>query len=829
MPVSVAHEQNNSREAYSRVVSACAWLVVILGCSVLLGWQIGNQWLIRGVQGYVTMNPLSAICFIACGLALLLVQSPTPRNRGFGGALAATAFAVASWLLISGAIGYEPTPDHVLYAESVMALNPVSVMHHSTALGVLLASGAILVLAARRGPHEDLAQYLAIALGVIALFAAVGYSFGAGLDAKTNPLTLPSLHTALGFILLAVGILASVPNASLMSVLLLSDETGKIFRWMIAAAILIPGILGWLSIQADSAGYIDSRTGETFVTTWSMLQLLLLTFVTVKTMHKTSIERLRHLSEIKASRERLSGVLTIAGEAIVSVDADQRITLFNDCAERTFGYSREEIIGRPLRALLPDSHALIDTDRGSSAQGDFQVVTERSEVSARRKSGTVFPAEVSISQLELNSDRISTIVLRDMTEPQKAERALIEAKEKAEQAKQAETEFLANMSHEIRTPLNSISGFTQLLLQRTDLPPVPQTHVKKIRNATSALISIVNDILDYSKLETSGITLTRTALSPFQLANNCVSIVSSLANLKSLPVRVHVTPPLDTAFFLGDPYRIQQIMLNLLSNALKFTDDGIITIDIEDETPSDADAAVLRIAIHDTGIGIPPDRIDKLFQRFSQVDGSLSRSYDGSGLGLAICKRLVTLMDGEIGVDSTPGEGSTFWFRLPLARADAPEIKPRSQGTKQTSATPRSILLVEDVELNQEIAVAMLSSGGHSVEVASNGAAALEKIEAGNFDLVLMDIQMPVMDGVTATKTVRKMNGIVAEIPIVALTANVLPDEVARFYAAGMSGHLRKPIDCAELLDTVERHTRPSDKRLHLGYRPHEQPEAVEA
>jgi CheY-like chemotaxis protein len=255
---------------------------------------------------------------------------------------------------------------------------------------------------------------------------------------------------------------------------------------------------------------------------------------------------------------------------------------------------------------------------------------------------------------------------------------------------------------------------------------------------------------------------------------------------------------------LGDADRIRQILLNLLSNAVKFTSNGSVTVTARAEASPDG-ATLLHIWVTDTGIGIPEDRMSRLFERFSQVDGSMSRNYGGTGLGLAICKRIVRLMGGEIGVDSQPGHGSTFWFSLPLQSVELP-CSARAICRNGDDAIPRrrSVLLVEDTELNREIAVAMMEAAGHTVDAAANGAQALQCAAAKTYDLILMDIQMPDMDGITVARHIRAGSGPNTCTPIIALTANVLPEQIARFHAAGMNGHIGKPIDLNELLRTLE-------------------------
>lgn len=375
----------------------------------------------------------------------------------------------------------------------------------------------------------------------------------------------------------------------------------------------------------------------------------------------------------------------------------------------------------------------------------------------------------------------------------------------AEEAARSKSQFLANMSHELRTPLNSISGFTQLLLNRPDISLSIARDVGKIRDASAALLTIVDDVLDFTKLEEGRVVLQSRPFRLGRLIETCVTIMSSLSEARGIPIVPDISD-IEGRWFIGDEARVQQILLNLLSNALKFTEVGAVTIFVH-EVRSHGDVSTLRFSVSDTGIGIDADQRDRLFQRFIQIDGSATRKYSGAGLGLAICKQLVGLLQGTIGLESTPGQGSVFWFEIPLV-ADAGPALPNdidAASPAPAPAEPRSILLVEDLELNREIAVAMLERAGHHVDVAENGIAALEAMRSSHYDVVLMDIHMPVMDGITATHQIRALAGQERDVPIIALTASVLPSEVARFYAAGMSGHVRKPIELADMLKEIER------------------------
>jgi signal transduction histidine kinase/CheY-like chemotaxis protein len=383
-----------------------------------------------------------------------------------------------------------------------------------------------------------------------------------------------------------------------------------------------------------------------------------------------------------------------------------------------------------------------------------------------------------------------------------AERAQLEA----EQGSRAKTEFLAAMSHEIRTPLNGILGFTDILLDRADLPPDAARQLALIKTSGESLLTVVNDVLDFSKIEAGAIELDVRPFSIEALAANCVAIMGGLAASSGLDLRVGACAGVGGTTFLGDESRLRQILLNLLNNAIKFTPAGSVELRIEREAGR-GDVDWLTFSVTDTGIGIPKEHQGRLFRRFSQVDGSASRQYGGTGLGLAISKSLVDHMQGEIGVRSEPGKGSTFWFSVPMRRVEV-NGETRSDGSLPSSNWSARILVAEDVEINQEIARAVLTAAGHTVDVVSNGAEAVMAVQNQPYDLVLMDVQMPVMDGLAATRHIRSLDGSVRHIPIIATTANVFAEQVAGFAEAGMNDHVAKPFVRSILYAAVERWAR---------------------
>jgi signal transduction histidine kinase/DNA-binding NarL/FixJ family response regulator len=371
-----------------------------------------------------------------------------------------------------------------------------------------------------------------------------------------------------------------------------------------------------------------------------------------------------------------------------------------------------------------------------------------------------------------------------------------------ERASKAKSEFLATMSHEVRTPLNGILGILSLL-KDTRLDVRQQDYVETIHYSGETLLTILNDILDFSKMEAGKFDIEAVEFSVERLITSVVSLRRGRADEKKLRLTSLIAKDVPS-YARGDVTRLRQVLLNLTSNAIKFTPAGRVTLRVEQKGP------LTRFTVEDTGIGISEADQKRLFQEFSQADSSVSRRFGGTGLGLAICRKIVELMKGNLGVTSRPGEGSAFWFETPLEAVAAPLSAPE-EAKESTSGLPQlkplSILVAEDNKVNQKVIAGLLQKGGHTFTLAADGSEALDCLKAGSikYDLVLMDMQMPLMDGLTATGEIRKMDAPWKDIPIIALTANAVRGDEQRCLAAGMNDYVSKPINPDSLFRAIAR------------------------
>jgi PAS domain S-box-containing protein len=516
-----------------------------------------------------------------------------------------------------------------------------------------------------------------------------------------------------------------------------------------------------------------------------------------------------HLEELVAmATTEVKAIVQTAVNGVISIDSCGLIRMFNPAAEKLFGWTSAEIVGKNVSLLMPEPDASAHDSyiQHFLATNQAKILGIEREVIAQRKDGSRFPANLAVGHGIISEDRHLFVgFISDISLQKQAEQELRLAKEAAEAAAKAKANFLANMSHEIRTPMNTVIGFAEVALQDQNLSGDTRSHIKTILSSGRHLLSVINDILDFSKIEAGKVELESVCFNlPFAV-QEALQIMGLRAAEKGLRIDLAIEAGLPT-HFVGDPNRLRQVILNLVGNSVKFTDTGNITVTIKRAEGIE----MLHFAISDTGIGMTQEQTERIFESFSQADATTSRRFGGTGLGTTISKQIVELMGGRIWVESQIGVGSVFHFTVHMPESASAENCLYDVNPLHTVAyfSPRrfKVLLAEDIEANANLARLRLEQQGHQVSWVKNGQEAVDAFCAGSYDLILMDLQMPVLDGIAATRQIReleKSNG--GHIPILALTASVLSHERQESLEAGIDTIVGKPIDVDDLLTQMER------------------------
>ena len=537
-------------------------------------------------------------------------------------------------------------------------------------------------------------------------------------------------------------------------------------------------------------------------------------FVTAASVAGCSITML-DVSDVVAERDTARGQLKMmeaacndAVNGIAIANSDYQMVYANPALCKMLGYTKEEILQLRIGDMMSESESEIRHEQAAKLLSEEidQYVVDRTYL---HKSGEKILMSVAVSTLhEISGGNLSLAHFRDVREERKAQHDLRTALMKAEESTRMKSEFLANMSHEIRTPLNGVIGMAQVL-SHSDLTEAQEEHVSIIQDSSTSLLSLLNDILDLSKVEAGKITISPVESDLRHKFSRLYKLHDPIAREKNIELKIAFDPNIPSHLEF-DPVRVRQCVSNLVSNAVKFTTEGKVVIAVSSKDLGDEHE--VKVHVSDTGIGIPDDKIGRIFEAFQQADGSTTRSYGGTGLGLTITKRLARLMGGDLSVASQFGKGSvftlTFKAKTPIGYvkplADAASPGEQSSGQKQ-ALSGRDILVVDDNLINRQVAKTILEIYGFNIEVACDGVEAVEVSQDRQFDLILMDIHMPRMDGVRAVKGIQSGGGMNVNTPIIALTADAMSGDREKYLKQNMQGYVSKPINERELIAEIER------------------------
>ena len=779
------------------VSKAASVTLVAVGLMVLTGWTFNLIRLTSIVAGYTPMNPFTAIFFVILSGSLWR-QCDAVRSDLLARCVAAAVAVVAGFVFLDIVCGLNVGLDRSLFTEGLMrAANGPNRMAPNTALAFVFCGVALAMLDWETSTRRRPAQWCALGAGVLALLALIGYAYSAMSLARVALYIPMAIHSSLSFLMLSTGIICARPDKGIMRSLLADSIGSTLLRRLLPTAILLPIFLGWLMLLAQQSGI--------FTTVFAVSLLAILIVLVFSTLLWLTAARVHELDEKrKLEEQRRRMIIDNCYDVFVGIDGRGEVVEWNSQAEVVFGWTRAEACGKTLASLiLPERFR--EAHRAGIvkflATGEGPVLNKRLELSALRRSGVEFPVEFTISPIQIGSEWLFSAFMRDVSERKRAEAELAQARDEALQSAQMKSEFLANMSHEIRTPMNGIIGMSDLLFG-TKLSPQQREFASTIQSSADALMTIIDDILDFSKIEAGKLEFELLDFDLRSVVEGVADLMTERAHAKGLELAYLIHRDVPTKL-RGDPGRLRQVLLNLVSNAVKFTNAGEVVMRVTVESKSDA-RCTLRFSVTDTGIGLSDSAMSRLFQPFTQADGSTTRQYGGTGLGLAISKQLAIMMKGEIGAESQQGKGSTFWFTAVLERsAPSSEALPAVTGALNGTRA----LIVDDNETNRKILQYQLSSWQVPYESAGDGREALNALhrartEHAEFTIALIDMQMPGMDGLELARAIKADPGLsgLRVLMMASQQTGALSDNARE---AGVDAVLIKPVKPAKLLDCI--------------------------
>ncbi|MFO0744793.1 MAG: ATP-binding protein [Myxococcota bacterium] len=763
------------------------------------------------------LEPLTHVGLFALGLLLVLPAPARLARIGLGALLAVGGLTVAV----------------------LCATNPGA----TDVAPMVGAALAVLGLAALLQESERRPVYVtAVVLSIVVLFAsftfAIGHFYGGEPELGLVHRDHISLPAAVAIGVAAFALRLARPDRGLLGMASDVSAASVQILVMLPAAVFGPPLIGGLYLLADRRGLVTPAVGQALVALATIGMLGVFVIWTARRIHRFESARAADAAALREARDQLErrvaertaelagatarwrAVLDSVNAAVVTVGADGLVTDFNRTAERWLGWSAADVIGKHNPTLWHDPDDLTRLVQKRQAElGKTFTAPVMAFVSGvrhgrpavlecvyKRRDGSTFPVLLSVTRTEDASGRPTayTGIAIDMQERLAIENALVQAKDHAEAATRARADFVARMSHELRTPLNGVLGFLALALD-TELDAEQREFVSGARDAASSLLRLVDDILDFSKIDAQKLELESIPMTLSAVLDSSLRPLALRARNKGLTFEVDVADGVPDRL-TGDPMRLGQVLVNLVANAVKFTQRGAIkvSVSVAEERPS---AVLLRFQVKDSGIGIPRDKVAQVFEPFAQADEATTRRYGGTGLGLPISAELVRMMGGTIELDSVLGEGTTFTFTVHIATRAPTAVRPQPL----VAARGMRVLLAEDNPTNLLLATRLLERAGHVVTGVTDGRAALEAVLGGGFDAVLMDVQMPELDGLEVTRAVREAERQSGQrVPIIGLTAQVQAGDDARCLEAGMDAYVPKPFDAHDLVAALDRvHPRP--------------------
>jgi PAS domain S-box-containing protein len=779
------------------------------------------------------MKENTAIALALTGISMLLLnREPVFLGKLYAGRAAAGAtLIVVCMTLAEYALGVDKPVVSQWFSSAAPYAGRMS---PPTAISLALLSAALLLPTATWMKARSTADALTVTGGSIGFVGLVSYLYSAVSFYKMRSFTGMSLPTSFALTVAAVGIACFRPQSVLMKLVLSNGTGGVIARRLLPTGVAAPIILGWLGLSGQRTGYFGTEVGMGLLVVMLLVIFVGAILVTARTIDRS--DQARHIAEQRTdamaeqirSERSFSALLEAAPDAMVVINQSGEIVLLNLQAERQFGYHRDELLGKKLKDIIAEGFAeRILTDASRFAE---DVLSQRFgtaiEVNGRGKDGSEFPIEIMLSPLDSPAGILITAAIRDISERRRTEEALQQrttdlgievterrraeeqmrlAKDAADAANHAKSEFLANMSHEIRTPLNGIIGMTDLALE-TELTAEQRDYLETAKFSADALLNVVNDILDFSKIEAGKIELEEMSFSLTDCVEGALKTMALRANEKGLDLLCDIAVEVPHTV-RGDPGRVRQVLLNLVGNALKFTEQGEVGIRVVVDAIEEK-ASILHFIVSDSGVGIAPEKFEMIFGSFNQADASTTRQFGGTGLGLTISRYLVQMMGGRVWVESELGAGSRFHFTVRLI------TETNNTAVKESLAAPVTlqgvkVLIADDNGTNRLILHNMVQRWGMNPTSVSDGEQALDELLAAEnandaYGLILTDMHMPKMDGFGLVGH-RKDCVKFLTPTIMMLTSGGHRGDAAPCEELGIAAYLTKPVRQAELREAIIR------------------------